>query len=84
MAEQPQMSRKFYVCSHATAAIAAASLDGGGVVLIAGIGSRSFHRNPDGSTVKSGGWGHKLTEVGSGLSTFFHLKIVEILNRMFS
>ena len=84
MAVQPQMSRKFYVCSHATAAIAAASLDGGGVVLIAGIGSRSFHRNPDGSTVKSGGWGHKLTEVGSGLSTFFHLKIVEILNRMFS
>lgn len=37
-----------------------------GVVLIAGTGSISLGRNPQGQTTRSGGWGHILGDEGSG------------------
>lgn len=36
-----------------------------GIVLIAGTGSSSFGRGPDGRTWRAGGWGHTLDDLGS-------------------
>lgn len=36
-----------------------------GIVLIAGTGSSSYGRGPDGSTWRAGGWGHTLDDMGS-------------------
>uniref|UniRef100_A0A0A9YC15 N-acetyl-D-glucosamine kinase n=1 Tax=Lygus hesperus TaxID=30085 RepID=A0A0A9YC15_LYGHE len=58
------LAEEYMVCSDTRGPIAAVN-ESGGVVLIAGTGSNALLENPDGSTVRCGGWGHILGDEGS-------------------
>lgn len=47
-------------------ALAAAFADEPGVIVIAGTGSIAFGRNQEGNSARAGGWGHAVSDEGSG------------------
>jgi len=61
--EFPDLAEKYVVCSDTMGSILTVS-NLGGVVIIAGTGSNSFLRNPNGETYQCGGWGHALGDEG--------------------
>jgi N-acetylglucosamine kinase-like BadF-type ATPase len=57
---------KFLVCNDAEIALAAGNGKLEGVVLIAGTGSIAYGINGKGETFRAGGWGHLVSDEGSG------------------
>ena len=60
----PKLSQHYVVASDTQGTLAAASGDGG-MVLIAGTGSNALLSNPDGTLERCGGWGHMLGDEGA-------------------
>ena len=56
----------FEIISDMEIALEAAFGKGPGVVVISGTGSVAYGRNPKGQTVRAGGWGHAISDEGSG------------------
>ncbi len=54
------------VRSDAALLLAAGTLDGWGLAVVAGTGSIAFGQAPDGGTARAGGWGYLLGDEGSG------------------
>lgn len=61
----PGLSKNYVVCSDTIGSIYTA-LPRGGMVVIAGTGSNAHLKNPDGTSFNCGGWGHFLSDEGSG------------------
>uniref|UniRef100_A0A182Q6L9 N-acetyl-D-glucosamine kinase n=1 Tax=Anopheles farauti TaxID=69004 RepID=A0A182Q6L9_9DIPT len=59
----PTVAERYVVCSDTVGSIQAVS-SRGGMVIIAGTGSNTLLRNPDGSTHGCGGWGHMIGDEG--------------------
>uniref|UniRef100_A0A182PR26 N-acetyl-D-glucosamine kinase n=1 Tax=Anopheles epiroticus TaxID=199890 RepID=A0A182PR26_9DIPT len=59
----PSVAERYVVCSDTIGSIQAVS-SLGGMVIIAGTGSNTLLRNPDGSTHGCGGWGHMIGDEG--------------------
>uniref|UniRef100_A0A182W596 N-acetyl-D-glucosamine kinase n=1 Tax=Anopheles minimus TaxID=112268 RepID=A0A182W596_9DIPT len=59
----PTVAERYVVCSDTVGSIQAVS-NLGGMVIIAGTGSNTLLRNPDGSTHGCGGWGHMIGDEG--------------------
>uniref|UniRef100_A0A2M4BSL7 N-acetyl-D-glucosamine kinase n=1 Tax=Anopheles marajoara TaxID=58244 RepID=A0A2M4BSL7_9DIPT len=59
----PTVAERYVVCSDTIGSIHAVS-QLGGMVIIAGTGSNTLLRNPDGSTHGCGGWGHMIGDEG--------------------
>ncbi|XP_052863633.1 N-acetyl-D-glucosamine kinase isoform X2 [Anopheles cruzii] len=62
-AHYPSVAEQYVVCSDTIGSIQAVSRLGG-MVIIAGTGSNTLLRNPDGSTHGCGGWGHMIGDEG--------------------
>lgn len=54
------------VCGDMVVALHAAFGNGPGIVVISGTGSIAYGRNARGETVRAGGWGHAISDEGSG------------------
>ncbi|CAG9808030.1 unnamed protein product [Chironomus riparius] len=59
----PNLAENYVVCSDTLGSIL--TIGSGGIVIIAGTGSNSVLRNPNGETTQCGGWGHQLGDEGS-------------------
>lgn len=59
----PTVAERYVVCSDTVGSIQAVS-SRGGMVIIAGTGSNTLLRNPDGKTHGCGGWGHMIGDEG--------------------
>uniref|UniRef100_A0A182N0B6 N-acetyl-D-glucosamine kinase n=1 Tax=Anopheles dirus TaxID=7168 RepID=A0A182N0B6_9DIPT len=59
----PTVAERYVVCSDTVGSIQAVS-SRGGMVIIAGTGSNTLLRNPDGTTHGCGGWGHMIGDEG--------------------
>jgi N-acetylglucosamine kinase len=55
---------RLVVTTDAVTALAGATADGQGIIVIAGTGSISFGRNADGRTARAGGWGYIFGDEG--------------------
>jgi N-acetylmuramic acid 6-phosphate etherase len=65
-AAERRLAGSFHVVHDALPVLAAGSPDGWGVALIAGTGSLAFGQAPDGRTARTGGWGFRFGDEGSG------------------
>lgn len=66
LAAEPRLLPNIRVEHDGTAALAGAFGSGPGVILISGTGIICIGRDPEGRTVRSGGWGYLLGDEGSG------------------
>jgi glucosamine kinase len=60
------VSGKIKVVGDMETAFEAAFADGPGVIVISGTGSIAYGRNAQGKTARAGGWGHAISDEGSG------------------
>src|SRR5262249_25584071 len=59
-------TRRLIVTNDAVIALAGATANGQGIIVISGTGSISFGRNGEGRSVRAGGWGYVYGDEGSG------------------
>lgn len=60
------LSCRFLINNDARVALAAGLEEPAGIALIAGTGSIAYGITPEGVTVRAGGWGHLISDEGSG------------------
>jgi N-acetylmuramic acid 6-phosphate etherase len=65
-ARRRNLARRILVVTDAYPVLACAAPTGVGMALIAGTGSIAFGKNPEGETVRAGGWGWMTGEEGGG------------------
>jgi N-acetylglucosamine kinase-like BadF-type ATPase len=65
-AREQRIARRLRLTNDAEPILTQGTPDGHGVALIAGTGSFAFGRNPQGETVRVGGWGFRFGDEGSG------------------
>jgi N-acetylmuramic acid 6-phosphate etherase len=65
-AERNKLAERTAVTHDAMAVLAAGHADAIGVALVSGTGSIAFGRDRQGTTQRSGGWGHLIGDEGSG------------------